>query len=97
MIEQRKRGRPPLFGKAMTAAERRQRHQSKRAAAQRANAPVIPGVMSADEMLARLGYDSAVMSDERIAELRAQPGGADWDDEDQPELGADGEPILPGA
>jgi hypothetical protein len=53
--------------------------------------------MSADEMLARLGYDSAVMSDERIAELRAQPGGADWDDEDQPELGADGEPILPGA
>jgi hypothetical protein len=94
-----KRGRPPLFGTPMTDAQHQARRRAKVAREARLSPqpvpPEIAHLPTGDEMLAALGYDLPMMSNERLAELRAQPGGADWDDPDQPEIGADGEPIFP--
>jgi hypothetical protein len=64
--------------------------------------PAPPGfehVPSPDEMLAMLGLDPSdfpVLSNDRLAELRAQPGGNDQfeGDCDQPALDEFGEPIF---
>jgi hypothetical protein len=39
VTKMKKRGRPPLFGRAMTVAERQDRYQERRAAEARANIP----------------------------------------------------------
>jgi hypothetical protein len=85
----------------MTGAERTRKYRAKLALKPRLPKPYQPAppgfehVPTGDEMLAALGYDVPVMSNERLAELRAMPGGSDWDDPDQPEIGSDGEPIFP--
>jgi hypothetical protein len=90
--QQKKRGRPPLFGVAMTPQERKQRYHAARSKRLRQSAPDFPGVRSAEEVAAMLGL--SVMPPDQLAALQALPGAIDWDDPDQPPLGPDGEPIF---
>ena len=74
MIAAKNRGRPPLFGKAMTPAQRKKRHLAKRNAELRANPPEIDPwlaryAISAEEMSERLGLPT--ISQEEIAALQA--------------------------
>ena len=87
-----KRGRKPLFGKAMSVAERQARHRAARAKERAGAAPVIEGVMGAAEMAALLKVGT--MPAAQLASLMAQPGAVDCDD-DQPALDEFGEPIFP--
>jgi hypothetical protein len=97
MSEPRKRGRPPLFGKAMTAKERKQRHQAARYKHMREAAPdLYPNIMTAEQVVAMFGLKT--MSPETLAALRAQPGGDEpFDpDDDAPPVDEFGEPVYPG-
>jgi hypothetical protein len=96
----KKRGRPALFGKAMTVAERQHRHRAARSKRLReAMTDPFPNIPTGAEMLARLGYDVPVMSEATLAALRAQPGGNDAfeaDEDGNPAIGLDVEPVYPG-
>jgi hypothetical protein len=66
----KKRGRPPLFGKAMTPKERKQRYISARSKRLReaTASNQFPNAMTPAEMLAKLGWTGvSVMSGEEIA------------------------------
>ena len=79
-----KGGRPPLFGRAMTAKGRKKRSLAARSARLRdAAAPdYFPNVLTGEQMFAALGMVPPTISDAELARLRAMPGGSDPDDFD---------------
>jgi hypothetical protein len=101
MSEAKKRGRKPLFGKAMTVLERQHRFRAARSKRAREAAPdQFPGIMTGEEMFVALGMiDQPTFSAEDLAALRAMPGGSEGPegDDDQPAIDPEtGEPIYPG-
>jgi hypothetical protein len=80
----------------MTSKERKQRCLAARSKRLRDMAPNYPGiVMTAAEMMQRLGWNLPTMSSEQLAALRAQPGGDCIAPEDEePALDEFGEPVY---
>jgi len=86
MIAAKNRGRPPLFGKAMTPAQRKKRHLAKRNADLRANAPALDPVLSqfcmtSEELAERLG-GLQIMTEAEFEAWKAIPGAIDPADYD---------------
>jgi hypothetical protein len=86
MIAQKKRGRPPLFGKAMTVAKRKKRCAAKKIAALRANPPAIVSALAAlamtSEEFAALYPNMQTLGEEEYEAWKAIPGAFDPADED---------------
>ena len=88
----KKRGRPPLFGRAMTGLERQHRYLAARSKRLREAAPdQFPNAMTAEQMFAVLGPIPTI-SGEMLAAMRALPGGNDPADFDPYAEDDDGQP-----